>query len=372
MTRLALLAIVGAAFSLIANATSAQGVAGDPVAGKTKWTDFCAPCHGSVPSTTSAPVLGASYSPAGIVDAISNVPQMAQAGGLKVLTATDMANIGAYLGGVLNTATPNMTGLWWNAPGGSEAGWGINIAHQYNLIFMSWFTYDASGKAWWMVMTAARTGVNAYGGTLYSGHGPAFNSVPFPPLGVSGGAVAQVVGAGTITFTDRSNATFTYTVNGITQTKSITRELIGVQPSCLFVSVPDYSTVTNYQDIWWAYPAGAEAGWGINLTQSGDEIYATWYTFGADGAPLWLVATVDNTGGKTYSGPLYQTSGPAFNAVPFPPLGSAGGPTGAVVGSMALTFTDGNHATFAYTANGISQTKAITRQIFSSPPSVCQ
>ena len=39
--------------------------------------------------------------------------------------------------------------------GGSEAGWGINFAHQGDVIFATWFTYDASGNAWYMSMTAA-------------------------------------------------------------------------------------------------------------------------------------------------------------------------------------------------------------------------
>ena len=48
----------------------------------------------------------------------------------------------------------NFQGLWWNAPAESESGWGINFAHQGDVIFATWFTYDASGKAWWLSMTA--------------------------------------------------------------------------------------------------------------------------------------------------------------------------------------------------------------------------
>ena len=33
------------------------------------------------------------------------------------------------------------------------------------------------------------------------------------------------------------------------------------------------------------------------------------------------------------------------------------------VGNFALTFSDGNTATFSYTVNGISQSKTITRQV---------
>ncbi|HEX6793354.1 MAG TPA: glycosyl hydrolase family 28-related protein, partial [Casimicrobiaceae bacterium] len=40
-------------------------------------------------------------------------------------------------------ASPNYEGLWWASPAGSESGWGINFAHQGDIIFATWFTYDA-------------------------------------------------------------------------------------------------------------------------------------------------------------------------------------------------------------------------------------
>jgi hypothetical protein len=41
------------------------------------------------------------------------------------------------------------------------------------------------------------------------------------------------------------------------------------------------------------------------------------------------------------------------------------------VGTFALTFSDGNTATFSYTVNGISQSKTITRQVFRDPGTMC-
>ena len=37
-----------------------------------------------------------------------------------------------------------------------------------------------------------------------------------------------------------------------------------------------------------------------------------------------------------------------------------------------MTFANGNSATFAYTVNGVTQTKAITRQVFRTPGTICQ
>ena len=65
----------------------------------------------------------------------------------------------------------NYHGLWWNSPAGSESGWGINFAHQGNLLFATWFTYDASGKGLWLSMTASKLD-NTYIGTLYQTGGP--------------------------------------------------------------------------------------------------------------------------------------------------------------------------------------------------------
>jgi hypothetical protein len=42
------------------------------------------------------------------------------------------------------------------------------------------------------------------------------------------------------------------------------------------------------------------------------------------------------------------------------------------VGTASFTFADGNNATFAYTVNGVSQSKPITRQVFRAPGTLCQ
>ena len=255
-------------------------------------------------------------------------------------------------------------GLWWKSPAGSESGWGLNVAHQEDVIFATWFTYDATGKAWWLSMTAALAGGgNTFSGALYATHGPAFNAVPFNPALV----VPTAVGNGTLTFTDAANGTFAYTVNGITQTKAITRQVFGPLPTCRFGMQQDLSLATNYQDLWWRSPAGSESGWGLNIAHQGDTLFVTWFTYDVDGSPMWLSATAQKSAPKTYGGALYRTSGPAFSANPWSPAGV----TITQVGSVTLTFADGNSAAFAYTVNGISQTKPITRQVFRPPGTVC-
>ena len=201
-------------------------------------------------------------------------------------------------------------------------------------------------------------------GTLQQATGPAFNAVPFNP-----GLVRRfAVGTGTLTFTDINNATFAYIVNGISRTKSITRQVFGQLPTCTFNLMSDLTAAYNYQDLWWAAPAGVESGWGVNLVHQDDTLFLTWFTYDIDGTPLWLSATAPKTGTATYAGTLFRTTGPAFSAVPFDPTKVVA----TEVGTASQSVTNGTTGTFAYTVGAVTQTKAITREIVVAPGTVCQ
>ena len=290
-------------------------------------------------------------------------------------------NVAANFAGATATvqaSPPNYQGLWWKTPAESESGWGINFAHQGDTIFASWFTYDLSGRGWWLVMTAAKTGPNTYDGDLYETTGPAFNAQPFNPA-----AVARLkVGSGNLTFGDANNGTLDYTINSVHQVaispvhqeKAITRQVFGPLPTCVFGGPPALALATNYQDLWWNSPAESESGWGINLTHEGDNIFATWFTYDLDGTSLWLSGTAAKTLSGTYTGDLFRTTGPAFSAVPFNPVA-----VGRVkVGTLTFTFASGNSGTFDYTVQiaplpgPVHQTKTITRQLFSASGTTCR
>jgi hypothetical protein len=259
----------------------------------------------------------------------------------------------------------NYGGLWWNSPAGSESGWGINLAHQGDTIFATWFTYDATGKGLWLSSTTSATSTGVYTGTLLQSSGPPFSAMPFAPAQVR----SVPVGTATFTFTDANNGSFAYTVNGISQSKTITRQLFGPQfPTCTFNLYNDLTQAYNYQDLWWAKPAGSESGWGANITHQGDVIFLTWFTYDTDGTPMWLFAGMPKTGAGMYAGTLMRTTGPPFNSIPFLPAKVVA----TNVGNASLTFTDGNNATFAYTIGSVTQTKAITREILVAPGTVCQ
>jgi hypothetical protein len=286
-----------------------------------------------------------------LANLVIDAPQLAS---LAIMQVSGIGQVGG---------AANFTGLFWSAPAGSEAGWGINLAHQGNIIFATWFTYDLNGNGWWLSMSAPMVAAGVYTGVLYATTGPAFSTMPFNPAQVK----QTPVGTGTLSFSDLNDATFAYAVNGVTQTKNITRQVFGPLPVCA-TATTSLAAATNYTDLWWASPAGSEAGWGINLSHQGDTLFATWFTYALDGTPLWLSVTAPKTAPGVYAGTLYQTTGPAFNAVPFDP--TKVGLT--AVGTATFTFADGNDATFAYDVNGTQQAKAITRQVFQTPGTVCQ
>ncbi|MGZ5099766.1 MAG: hypothetical protein ACXWGX_03300 [Usitatibacter sp.] len=275
-------------------------------------------------------------------------------------------NFNGEMGTVTLASAPmNFQALWRNAPAGTESGWGVNVTHQGDTLFATWFTYDTDGSGMWLVMSnGAKVGANAYSGALYRLTGPAFSAASFDSTQVH----LTQVGTATFTFTDENNGTFAYTVNGTSQSKSITRTIFASPvPVCAAGGAP--GATPNFQDLWWRSPANSESGWGVNITHQGDILFATWFTYAADGKGLWLVMSSGNkTATNTYSGKLYRTRGPAFSAVPFDStvvvLTEAGNAT--------FTFSDANNGVFAYTVDGVSQSKPITRDVFSSPATVCK
>jgi hypothetical protein len=273
----------------------------------------------------------------------------------------DSAEAKALNGG---PATPiNVQGLWWRAPGGSESGWGINVTQQGDVLFATWFTYDTDGTGLWLVMpNGAKLPDGTWSGALYRTRGPAFSAIPW----IQGDVVSTPVGTATFAFSDGDNGTFSYTVNGASQSKAIAREVFALPaPTC--VEGETFAAASNYSDLWWHAPANTESGWGINVTHQGDILFATWFTYDPSGKGQWLVMP---NGAKvapgSYSGSLYRTTGSPYNAAWNPAqLGST------QVGTASFSFSDISNGTFTYTVDGVSGSKAITRESFASPTTVC-
>ncbi len=246
-------------------------------------------------------------------------------------------------------------GMWWNP---SEDGWGINLEHQGDIIFATWFTYDLTGKAWWLVMIANAGAGNTYAGKIYKTTGSSYLASTFSK------GDPKEVGAGVLTFADSGHATFEYTVNGIPQTKPIVPQQFGTLPTCVYSAAANLADTTNYQGLWWN---SNEDGWGINFAHQGAIIFASWFTFDVDTSPLWLVSIMKKGAtGETFSGDLLRMTATPFNATPF----KKNDPT--TVGKATLAFSNGNSVTFQYTigSNG-TITKHLTHEALRPGGTVC-
>jgi YVTN family beta-propeller protein len=309
----------------------------------------------------------------GASNAVTTVPIPQNAKAIAVHAATNKVYVVAGSVTVIDgagSASPqppaagpafNVQGLWWRGP--SESGWGVNLTQQGETLFATWFTYDAAGAGQWLAMSnGARSGDNAWSGTLYRTTGPAldaaFGSAPVR---------TTAVGSATFSFSDASSGLFTATVDGVTVTKPIYRQVYaGPVPAC--AAGGSAGAQPNYQDLWWR-TGGGESGWGLNVTHQGDILFVTWFTYDSSGKGLWLVGSrVEKTGNATYSGTLYRTWGAPFDRQPWDPSSVRAMPVGAVT----LTFSDPGNGVLSATVEGSTITKPITRQLFASPPTVCR
>lgn len=108
--------------------------------------------------------------------------------------------------------------LWWNP---SESGWGMQLVQQDSLIFATLFIYGLDGRPTWVVAQIDSVGGLTWSGPLFVTSGPWFGG-NFNPNGVG---VRQ---AGTMTFTAQNTAfgIVTYSIDGVTVTKQVQRQLL--------------------------------------------------------------------------------------------------------------------------------------------------
>ena len=102
---------------------------------------------------------------------------------------------------------------------------------------------------------------------------------------------------------------------------------------------------TIYTDIWWV---PAESGWGVNIVQTNDFIFATTYVYDVDHTPTWITANLYLVSNGSYVGDVLVSSGPHYGAPGFDNnlvtrqvAGSATfRPTGAATGNFSYRVFD--------------------------------
>ncbi len=113
--------------------------------------------------------------------------------------------------------------LWWNA---NESGWGVALTQQYGIIFVTIFTYDASGNPAWYVASNCTVSGNGCSGTLYRTAGGSSPTAPWV-----GPILATPVGSVSLAFADGSNGTMNFAINGQSGSRTITKQIFYTAPA---------------------------------------------------------------------------------------------------------------------------------------------
>jgi hypothetical protein len=115
------------------------------------------------------------------------------------------------------------------------------------------------------------------------------------------------------------------------------------------------AAATDYTDIWYL---ATEAGWGVNVVQSDNFLFITFFIYGADGKPTWYTGQVTLDASGNYNGTLYATTG-TYYISPW----VAGNVAVTPVGTVSFQPTGPSTAKLIYIVTGVGTvTKVIQRQ----------
>lgn len=117
-------------------------------------------------------------------------------------------------------ADTDYSDIWYE--GDAHTGWGVNLAQNDNVIFVTFFVYDQNKNPTWFGGSMSRVVDGKYTGPLYTTKGPYFGTEPFDSTQVTN----QVVGAMTFTATESGKGTFSYSNNGVNVLKFIERQTL--------------------------------------------------------------------------------------------------------------------------------------------------
>jgi hypothetical protein len=136
------------------------------------------------------------------------------------LGAAFIAATGLSLSAAASTFSIDYSDLWGGGqPAPTEAGWGLNLIQQGDVIFGTMFVYGADNTARWFSVTLNPTG----GSTTWNGPLDQTTGSYYAAPWNNASVTHNVVGNMSITFNDANSATLTYSVNGASVTKSISR-----------------------------------------------------------------------------------------------------------------------------------------------------
>lgn len=297
---------------------------------------------------------------------LSGTPTAAGSYALEVAASNALGGDVQILTVTVLTQTPtaadrNYSGMYYNP---ASSGYAVNLTHQGNVLVAAWYTYAESGRPIWFTAATVRQADGSFEGSYTVNTGVPFNMIN------NATATLSNTPAGTISlrFAPDGKLDFRFTADGYAfpQRRTLSKLIFDAAPPVCRFTDGSRQTASNYTDLWWQ---PIESGWGLSVEHQGNLIYVAWYTYAADGKPLWMVALLSLQQDGSYAGPInravsgqwyvYDVNGPT-TSYPLPEIGNA-----------RMRFTDGEHASFSYTIGNIIQTKLVQRIVFATPVQVC-
>jgi hypothetical protein len=130
-------------------------------------------------------------------------------------------------------------------------------------------------------------------------------------------------------------------------------------PALAFLLVPLHAAATDYTDIWYL---PSESGWGVNMVQSNNFIFATFFVYGSGNQPTWYTAQMTSDASGNFAGTLYSTVGTYLGA-PWVPNNLVVTPAG----TASFVPVNPYQGTLSYSINsGPMVVKSIQRQSLTS------
>jgi hypothetical protein len=224
-----------------------------------------------------------------------------------------------------NTNPPSdHTAVWYDP---ARNGQGIQILERGNTVYGAWYLYDENGAGMWVTFIGQLSNNTTTTAGLLRFTGPALGT-PWNNDQV----VNSNAGTVTVTFTSPTTATFSYTINNVSDTITI---------------VPFDPNARNgtFTGVWFD---PAQNGQGIQLLHSGNNLSGAWYLYDENGNGMW-VTFVGALAGTTFNASLLRFTGPQLGT-PW----DANLVQNSDIGTVTINFTSNTTATFDYTLNNVS------------------
>jgi len=249
-----------------------------------------------------------------------------------------------------------LTGSWFEA---ATSGQGIElevfpnlIAAGTSLIQGAWFTFDgapagaADRERWFTFNGNGHSGATSVPVTIFRNVGGNFDAGPMTQ--------PTIVGTGTLSFADCSNATLAYAFSdGSGHNGSIALTRLTPNVTCTAGTVPatnaDFALSGNWFDA-----ATSGQGFVVDVNPVSPAVFLTWYTYAPSGQALgaagqrWFVGLLKPyvVGSRSFVLPLFETTGGIFDQPTNP------APTSTQVGTATLTFASCTSAQLSFDFTG--------------------